>query len=94
MNCNELMAHYRAIHQAAKQMLAFAHRGDWKRVSETASHIAQAANDIADVNLHQLLTADAEIERAEIIRSLLKIDNEVRHLREPWTQNLNKLLGG
>ncbi len=94
MNCSQVLERYRSIHRTAKEMLAFAHRGDWKSVSETSSQICNAANDIADVAFHQSLTSEAETERVEIMLSLIRIDNEVRNLREPWTQNLNKLLGG
>lgn len=90
----ELLTYYEAIERASADMLSAARAGDWEQVVRIEgacvlliSQLKQAARDDA------LSTAGAQ-RKAQIMHRILVNDAEVRHLAEPWLDQLDHLLAG
>jgi flagellar protein FliT len=90
----ELLTYYEAIERASADMLAAARAGDWEQVVRIEgacvlliSQLKQAARDDA-------LTTTGAQRKAKIMHRILVNDAEVRHLAEPWLDQLGKMLNG
>jgi flagellar protein FliT len=90
----ELLTYYEAIERASADMLNAARAGDWEQVVRIEgacvlliSQLKQAARDDA------LSTAGAQ-HKARIMQRILVNDAEVRHLAEPWLDQLDHMLAG
>lgn len=85
---------YRLVVATAESMLMQARSGRWDEVARTASTIVviTTAIDQARRAAADLSPAD-EAERVRLLARLVRIDAEVRQLRQPWALRLDTLLG-
>jgi flagellar protein FliT len=90
----DLLSYYEAIEQASADMLSAARTGNWDEVVKLEgacvlliSQLKQAARDAP-------LPADAAKAKSRIMQRILVNDAEIRHLAEPWLQDLEQTLAG
>ena len=90
---NSLLSYYEAIEKASAEMLEAARRGNWDEVLKLegacAVLIAQLKNAAQS---NELQKAEAK-EKSRIMQRILLNDAEIRHLAEPWLEDLDHLLG-
>ena len=89
-----LIEYYEAIEKASAEMLAAARSGNWDEVVKLegacAVLIAQLKNAAQS---RELVKAEAK-EKSRIMQRILLNDAEIRHLAEPWLEELDHMLGG
>ena len=91
---SQLLTYYEAIEQASTDMLAAAKTGNWDAVVKLEgacalliSQLKQAAR-VAPLEEEQVRT------KSRIMQRILINDAEIRHLAEPWLQDLDDTLAG
>ena len=91
---HSLLEFYEAIEKASADMLAAARSGNWDEVVKLegacAVLIAQLKNAAQS---RDLAKAEAK-EKSRIMQRILLNDAEIRHLAEPWLEDLDHMLGG
>ena len=97
----QLLSYYEAIEQASADMLNAARAGKWDEVVKLEGacvllisqlkHAAQE-NDESQPTAPQVL--DAARAKSRIMQRILVNDAEIRHLAEPWLQDLDDTLAG
>ena len=89
-----LLEYYEAIEKASADMLSAARTGNWDEVVKLegacAVLIAQLKNAAQS---RELVQAEAK-EKSRIMQRILLNDAEIRHLAEPWLEDLDHMLGG
>ncbi len=90
----DLMSFYEAIEQASADMLAAARVGNWDEVVKLEgacvlliSQLKQAAREVP-------LDGQTSKVKSRIMQRILVNDAEIRHLAEPWLQELETTLTG
>ena len=90
----KLLNYYEAIEKASAEMLAAARSGNWDEVVKLegacAVLIAQLKNAAQS---RDLAKAEAK-EKSRIMQRILLNDAEIRHLAEPWLEDLDNMMGG
>src|SRR6202000_1607144 len=90
----KLLNYYEAIEKASAEMLAAARAGNWDEVVKLegacAVLIAQLKNA---AQTGQLMQNEAK-EKSRIMQRILLNDAEIRHLAEPWLEDLDHMMGG
>jgi flagellar protein FliT len=91
---SHLLSYYEAIEQASADMLSAARSGNWDEVVKLEgacvlliSQLKQAASQ------DQLAPAETQL-KTRIMQRILINDAEIRHLAEPWLEDLDKVLTG
>lgn len=89
-----LLSYYEAIENASAEMLAAARAGNWDQVVKLEgacvlliSQLKHAARD------SELKPEDAKL-KSRIMQRILVNDAEIRHLAEPWLEDLDHMLAG
>ena len=89
-----LLNYYEAIEQASADMLEAARNGNWDQVVKLEgacvlliSQLKQAARG------HDLAPEEARL-KSRIMQRILVNDAEIRHLAEPWLEDLDHVLKG
>lgn len=100
----QLLSYYEAIEQASADMLNAARAGDWDEVVKLEGacvllisqlkHAAQEPVAEAEDRLARDLTQDSARAKSRIMQRILVNDAEIRHLAEPWLQDLDDTLAG
>jgi flagellar protein FliT len=104
----QLLTYYEAIERASADMLNAARSGNWDEVVRLEGacvllisqlkHAAQdnGAGEAAAAQAHQHAQHAQEAARAKsrIMQRILVNDAEIRHLAEPWLQDLDDTLAG
>ena len=91
---SQLIDYYEAIERASNEMLQAARQGDWTevvRIEGACSVLISKLRSVADG-----ITLDAEQVRRKstIMQRILINDAEIRHLVEPWLEDIDGLLDG
>ena len=92
MEQHGLLDFYKAIERTSEQMLEAAQREDWDRVVRLAGACAVL---IAQLRFKSRDTELAPVERKEkarLMQRILRTDAEIRHLAEPWLNDLAHLI--
>jgi flagellar protein FliT len=96
----QLLNYYEAIERASADMLAAARAGNWDEVVKLEgacvlliSQLKHAAQEPA-VALAEAQAVDAAKAKSRIMQRILVNDAEIRHLAEPWLQDLDDTLAG
>jgi len=98
----QLLNYYEAIERASADMLAAARAGHWDEVVKLEGAcvllISQLKNDARATETgtaaDQAAAADAARAKSRIMQRILVNDAEIRHLAEPWLQDLEDTLAG
>ncbi len=96
----QLISYYEAIERASADMLAAARAGNWDEVVKLEgacvlliSQLKHAAQEPLDAVLQASNDATAKA-KSRIMQRILINDAEIRHLAEPWLQDLEDTLAG
>ena len=90
----QLLSYYEAIEQASADMLAAARAGNWDEVVKLEGACVLLISQLKHAaSQEQLAPADAKL-KTRIMQRILVNDAEIRHLAEPWLEDLNSVLTG
>jgi flagellar protein FliT len=87
-----LLNYYEAIEQASQDMLEAARSGNWDRVVKLEGACALLISQLKHAAGHQPLPADEAQLKSRIMQRILVNDAEIRHLAEPWLEQLDDIL--
>lgn len=101
----QLLSYYEAIERASADMLSAARAGNWDEVVKLEGacvllisqlkHAAQAPEDSGlQPIVPERMTAEVTKAKSRIMQRILVNDAEIRHLAEPWLQDLDDTLSG
>lgn len=90
----ELLSYYEAIEQASADMLAAARAGDWNQVVKLEGACVLLISQLKNAAGASELNAQESRAKSRIMQRILVNDAEVRHLAEPWLQDLEETLAG
>ncbi len=88
----ELLGYYEAIEQASCDMLSAAKAGDWDAVVKLEGACVLLISQLKHAARQDPLDGDAARTKAKIMQRILVNDAEIRHLAEPWVQDLEETL--
>lgn len=89
-----LLNYYEAIEQASADMLDAARSGNWDEVVKLEGACVLLIAQLKQAAAQQpLLPEEAQI-KTRIMQRILLNDAEIRHLAEPWLEDLESLLAG
>lgn len=89
-----LLSYYEAIEQASADMLNAAKAGDWDQVVKLEGACVLLISQLKHAARQAPLDAEAAKAKSRIMQRILINDAEIRHLAEPWLQDLDDLLAG
>ena len=89
-----LLSYYEAIEQASADMLSAARAGNWDEVVKLEGACVLLISQLKAAAREAPLTADAAKAKSRIMQRILVNDAEIRHLAEPWLQDLDDMLSG
>ena len=106
----QLLTYYEAIESASVDMLSAARAGNWdevvklegacvlliSRLKNAAQEPPPVAVSVQNQAQHQAQTQTVELAKTKsrIMQRILVNDAEIRHLAEPWLQDLDATLAG
>ena len=89
-----LLQYYEAIETASREMLEAARLGDWDRVVKLEGACAVLISQLKHAAGEAQLEGDAVRAKARIMQRILLNDAEIRHLAEPWLEDLDNMMNG
>ncbi|MEO7244271.1 MAG: flagellar protein FliT [Rubrivivax sp.] len=87
-----LISYYEAIEQASADMLAAAKCGNWDQVVKLEGACVLLISQLKHAARSGPLDTDAAQEKSRIMQRILVNDAEIRHLAEPWLQELDEMM--
>ena len=97
MNTNTntvLLNYYEAIERASQDMLDAARVGDWDHVVKLEGACAVLISQLKHAAGERGLHPDEAQTKSRIMQRILINDAEIRHLAEPWLEELDEILAG
>ena len=91
---NALLQYYEAIEQASADMLLAARAGNWDEVVKLEGACALLISQLKHAANKQTLDTEEAQLKSRIMQRILINDAEIRHLAEPWLQDLDDTLAG
>jgi len=91
---NALLQYYEAIETASHEMLEAARIGDWDRVVKLEGACAVLISQLKHAATQSNLASEEAQLKSRIMQRILVNDAEIRHLAEPWLEQLDELLAG
>jgi flagellar protein FliT len=89
-----LLGYYEAIEQASADMLMAARRGNWEEVVKLEGACVLLISQLKHAATQRALGPDDTKAKSRIMQRILLNDAEIRHLAEPWLDDLGQMLGG
>lgn len=89
-----LLGYYEAIEQASQDMLDAARTGDWDTVVKLEGACAVLISQLKHAAKQQTLGPEELQLKTRIMQRILVNDAEIRHLAEPWLQDLDDMMAG
>ena len=90
----QLLSYYEAIEQASADMLAAAKSGNWDEVVKLEGACVLLISQLKHAARAVPLDSEAAKAKSRIMQRILVNDAEIRHLAEPWLQDLDDTLAG
>jgi flagellar protein FliT len=90
----QLLSYYEAIEQASADMLAAAKSGNWDEVVKLEGACVLLISQLKHAARCAPLDSEAAKAKSRIMQRILVNDAEIRHLAEPWLQDLDDTLAG
>jgi flagellar protein FliT len=87
-----LLNYYEAIEQASADMLSAARHGDWDAVVKLEGACVLLISRLKHAASTRALAPEEVPLKSRIMQRILINDAEIRHLAEPWIEDLNALL--
>ena len=89
---NQNLSYYESVAQTSAQMLEAARRQDWDALIEAERYVSGTSATLKAAGGDDHLAPDARKRKAEIIRTVLAYDAEIRRLVDPRMNELELLL--
>jgi flagellar protein FliT len=89
-----LLSYYEAIERASADMLAAAKAGNWDEVVKLEGACVLLISQLKHAARSAPLDAEQATPKSRIMQRILMNDAEIRHLAEPWLQDLDDTLAG
>lgn len=89
-----LLSFYEAIERASHDMLGAARGGNWDEVVKLEGACAVLISQLKHAARARTLAPDEAKAKSRIMQRILINDAEIRHLAEPWLEDLDNLLAG
>ena len=89
-----LLSYYEAIEKASADMLAAAREGNWDQVIKLEGACVLLISQLKNAARGNPLSAEESQLKSRIMRRILVNDSEIRHLAEPWLDDLDDRLAG
>ncbi len=89
-----LLSYYEAIEKASADMLEAARAGDWNHVIKLEGACVLLISQLKNAARSSSLSSDEAQLKSRILQRVLVNDAEVRHLAEPWLEDIDKMLQG
>ena len=90
----KLLNYYEAIEKASADMLAAARTGNWDEVVKLEGACAVLIAQLKNAAHSGALMQNEAKEKSRIMQRILLNDAEIRHLAEPWLEDLDHMMGG
>ncbi len=90
----QLLNYYEAIERASADMLNAARAGRWDDVVKLEGACVLLISQLKHAARGNALSQEAARIKSRIMQRILVNDAEIRHLAEPWLQDLDDLLAG
>jgi flagellar protein FliT len=90
----QLLSFYEAIEQASADMLAAAKAGNWDEVVKLEGACVLLISQLKRAAKTGSVDAESAQAKSRIMQRILMNDAEIRHLAEPWLQDLDDTLAG
>jgi flagellar protein FliT len=87
-----LLNYYEAIEQASQDMLDAARSGNWDQVVKLEGACALLISQLKNAAHQQKLGTEEAQLKSRIMQRILVNDAEIRHLAEPWLEQLDDIL--
>jgi flagellar protein FliT len=91
---NPLLDYYQAIENASQAMLDAARTGNWDEVVKLEGACTVLIAQLKHAAAAQPLSTDEAQLKSRIMQRILVNDAEIRHLAEPWLDQLDGILAG
>ncbi len=91
---SQLLNYYEAIEQASQDMLDAARSGNWDQVVKLEGACAVLISQLKHAASGRPLGEDEAQLKSRIMQRILVNDAEIRHLAEPWLEQLDDMLAG
>ncbi|NDG42073.1 MAG: flagellar protein FliT [Betaproteobacteria bacterium] len=88
-----LLNYYEAIEKASADMLDAARAGNWDHVIKLESACVLLISQLKNAARGQGLSGDETQLKSRIMKRVLVNDAEIRHLAEPWLEDLDQRMG-
>ncbi|MCU0932179.1 MAG: flagellar protein FliT [Serpentinimonas sp.] len=88
-----LLDFYKAIEDTSARMLAAAHMADWDEVVRLEGACAVLIEQLRERGNGIDLSAEERAEKHRIMMTILRHDAQIRHLAEPFIEELGQQLG-
>ncbi|KAB0573829.1 flagellar protein FliT [Ideonella dechloratans] len=89
-----LLSYYEAIERASSDMLSAARDGNWDEVVKLEGACAVLISQLKQAAKDQALKAEDNQVKSKIMQRILLNDAEIRHLAEPWLEDLDNMMHG
>lgn len=89
-----LLSYYEAIEQASADMLSAAKAGNWDEVVKLEGACVLLISQLKHAARNAALDDEAAKAKSRIMQRILINDAEIRHLAEPWLQELDAMMNG
>jgi flagellar protein FliT len=89
-----LLDYYEAIERASTDMLEAARHGQWDDVVKLEGACAVLISQLKNAARTEALKQDESKLKSRIMQRILLNDAEIRHLAEPWLEDLDQMMQG
>ncbi len=89
-----LLNYYEAIEKASAEMLDAARTGNWDQVVKLEGACAVLIAQLKNAAGSRQLQQNEAKEKSRIMQRILLNDAEIRHLAEPWLEDLDHMMNG
>ncbi len=90
----QLLSYYEAIEKASADMLDAARAGNWDHVIKLEGACVLLISQLKNAARGASLSSDEHQLKSRIMQRVLVNDAEIRHLAEPWLEDLDHMLAG
>jgi flagellar protein FliT len=94
MSTANLLSYYEAIEQASSEMLSAARAGNWDQVVKLEGACVLLISQLKHAARDQELKPEEAQLKSRIMQRILVNDAEIRHLAEPWLEDLDNMMAG
>jgi flagellar protein FliT len=91
---SSLLSYYEAIEKASADMLDAARTGNWDHVIKLEGACVLLISQLKNAARGGALSSEETQLKSRIMKRVLVNDAEIRHLAEPWLEDLDQMMAG